>query len=87
MRVGLCKDKGQKWFLGAEEIEETSQYISQYTYLGDFITNDRKNRENLKARKTKVTTITVKTTATNEVTNNIETAVLLKLHEKICNYA
>ena len=83
MSVGLCKDKGQKWFLGAEEIEETSQY----KYLGDFITNDRKNRENLKARKTKVTTITVKTTATNEVTNNIETAVLLELHEKICNYA
>ena len=76
------KDKGQKWFLGSDEIEETSEY----KYLGDIITSDGKNKENLKARKVKAkaTVITVKTIAANEVINNIETAVLLELHEKIC---
>ena len=56
-----------------------------YKYLGDMITSDGKNTENLKMRKTKLqgTTISINSIASSEVLNQIETLVLLELHEKI----
>ena len=67
--------------LRSQTIKETNKY----KYLGDIITNDGKNTENLKARKTRLqgTTISINTIAENEVLNNMETAVLLELHEKV----
>ena len=81
MRIGTHKEKGQKWLLGTDEIEETTQY----RYLGDIVTNDGKNKENINARRNKLkgTTININTIAANEVLNSVETAVLLELHEKI----
>ena len=81
MRIGTHKEKGQKWSLGNDEIEETTQY----KYLGDIVTNDGKNKENISARKNKLkgSTINIKTIAANEVLNSVETAVLLELHEKM----
>lgn len=63
------------------EIEETTKY----TYLGDVVTNDGKNTENIQSRKSKLmaSTVTINTIATSEVLNKVETAVLLELHEKI----
>ena len=56
-----------------------------YKYLGDIIANNGKNKENIadRKRKTLATTISINTIAGSEVLNNIETPVLLDLHEKI----
>ena len=83
MRVGKHKDtkKGQEWQAGDLSIQETDKY----KYLGDIITSDGKNRENLYSRKAKLqcTTININTIAASEVMYQIETAVLLELHEKM----
>ena len=79
MRVG--KHKGEKidWKVGDMPIEETDRY----KYLGDLITNDGKNLENLAVRRNNLRgiTITINTIASSEVLNNIETSVLLMMHE------
>ena len=81
MRVGKHNDEEQEWQLGNMTIKETAKY----KYLGDVITTDGKNTENLQSRKTKIqaTTITINTIASSEILNKIETSVLLELHEKI----
>ena len=57
----------------------------KYTYLGDVITPDGKNTENINSRKTKLksTSISINTIASSEVLHRIETPVLLELHERI----
>jgi len=81
MRVGKHNDEEQEWQLGDMTIKETTKY----KYLGDVITTNGKNTENLQSRKAKMlaTTITINTIASSEILNNIETSVLLELHEKI----
>ena len=81
MKIGKHDDEDTEWKVGEMTIQETSKY----KYLGDIITNDGKNTENLKARKTKLqgTTININTIASSEILNKIETTVLLELHEKI----
>ena len=56
----------------------------KYKYLGDIITSNGRNMENLNARRIKLqaSTITINTIAAGEVLNKIETSVLLEMHEK-----
>ena len=82
MRIGVHKNNEKKnWNLGTMEIEEATTY----RYLGDHISNDGKNVKNIEARKTKTlaTTININTIASTEVLRNIETTVLLELHDKV----
>ena len=81
MRIGKHTEKSNTWKIGSMPIEETSKY----KYLGDMITNDGKNTENISTRKTKlqITTIHINTIAASDILNQIETSVLLELHEKI----
>ena len=71
----------EEWQFGEEKIKK----CESYKYLGDVITNNGKNKENIAERKRKAiaTTISINTIAGNEVLNRIETPVLLDLHEKI----
>ena len=81
MRVGKHKQKEHEWKIGNMPIQEDNTY----TYLGDTLTSDGKNTKNIEKRKGKITatTVTINTIASNEVLNNIETAVLIELHETI----
>ena len=69
------------WQLGELEI----QNCTSYKYLGDLISSNGKNKENIAERRKKMVaaTMSIKTIASNEILNRIETAVLLELHEKI----
>ena len=80
MRVGKHKERGKEWNLGDMPIKETSKY----KYLGDWITDDGKNSENINARQKKLqgTTVLINTIASGEVLNKIETTSILELHEK-----
>ena len=71
----------EEWKFGEEKIQK----CVSYKYLGDVITNNGKNKENIAERKRKIvaTTISINTIAGTEVLNRIETPVLLDLHEKI----
>ena len=74
-------NKKEEWQFGEEKIKK----CESYKYLGDIITNNGKNKENIaeRKRKTVATTVSINTIAGSEVLNNIETPVLLDLHEKI----
>ena len=83
MRIGL-HNKNQNeltWKLGQMDIDETTSY----KYLGDLITNDGKNIRNIEARKikTQATTININSIASTEVLRQLETSVLLELHDKV----
>ena len=82
MKVGKHDKTTDEWKLGEMKIEETDKY----RYLGDVITPDGKNFENIQSRKNKVqaTTVNINTIASSETLHNIETIVILELHEKIC---
>ena len=69
------------WQLGELEM----QNCTSYKYLGDLISSNGKNKENIAERRKKMVaaTMSIKTIASNEILNRIETAVLLELHEKI----
>ena len=83
MRVGVHEKNSENgtWHLGTMPIDETTTY----KYLGDIISNDGKNAKNIEARKikTQATTINVNSLASTEVLRNIESMVLLELHDKI----
>ena len=73
--------KKEEWNFGEEKIKK----CVSYKYLGDIITSNGKNKENIseRKRKTVATTISINTIAGNEILNRIETPVILDLHEKI----
>ena len=79
MRIGKHNENEQEWKIGNMAIKETTQY----KYLGDWITNGGKNKCNIEARQRNLqtTTIYINTVASYEVLNQIETAVILQLHE------
>ena len=81
MRVRKHKEPVKEWKLGELTIQETKSY----KYLGDTITNDGKNAQNIETRGNKIraSTITINTIASNEVLKKIETGVLLELHDKV----
>ena len=80
MRVGKHKKSEREWKLGDMVIQETKKY----KYLGDIVTPDGKNTENIHSRGTKLqaTTININTIASSEILHRIETTVLLDMHEK-----
>ena len=82
MRVGVHKKSNKRtWNLGTMQVEETTTY----KYLGDHISNDGKYSANIEARKikTQATTVNINSIASTEILRQIETSVLLELHEKI----
>ena len=78
MRIGQ-EYKPEEFDLGDMKIET----CDKYTYLGDVVTPDGKNTQNIKSRKNKInaTSISINTIAESEVLHKIETPVLLELHE------
>ena len=80
MKIGKRTDK-DTWKIGEMEIGP----CESYTYLGDIITPDGKNTENIKSRKNKITvsSVSINTIASSEILFKIETPVLLELHEKV----
>ena len=79
MQIGVKNDTEKKWSLGENTITSTNKY----TYLGDIITADGKNKENLDARMNRIqaTTRRVLASASIEVLKSVETKTLLRLHE------
>ena len=82
MRIGKHKSSNNEWKIGDMVIQETKTY----KYLGDIITPNGKNTENLENRctKLKATTININTFATGETLHQIASSVMLDSHEKIC---
>ena len=80
MTIGNHNEQNE-WQLGDMKI----QRCSTYKYLGDVISDNGKNKDNIADRKKRVTgsTMSINTIAANEVLNNVETMVILELHEKI----
>ena len=80
MKIGNHSDQNE-WEMG----DLTIQSCSSYKYLGDIISNNGKNKDNISDRKKKVigSTMSINTIAANEVLNKVETMVILELHEKI----
>ena len=83
MRVGTHPNKPSNttWTLGTMPIEETKSY----KYLGDILSSNGKNKENIEARKkkTQFTTVNINSFGATEVLRKIETRILLELHDKI----
>ena len=81
MRVGKHTKDVYKWNIGDMEIDETEHY----KYLGDIVSSDGRNKENIKSRQAKLqaSIISVNTYASNEVMARIEAPVLLDLYETI----
>ena len=79
MEVGKTNNTETKWNLGEETITSTNRY----TYLGDIITPDGKNKENIENRKVRLQRTTRRVLASSqiEVMRRIETKTLLRLHE------
>ena len=82
MRVGKhTKGEVETWKIGDMQMLETATY----KYLGDIISNDGKNANNIETRKNRInaSTVSIKTIAANETLNTVETSVLLDLHDTI----
>ena len=80
MKIGK-ETVNKNWKLGDMDIGT----CDSYTYLGDIITPDGKNTQNIKSRKNKiiVSSASINTIAASEILYRIETTVLLDLHEKV----
>ena len=78
--------KKEEWQFGDEKIKK----CTSYKYLGDIITNNGKNKENLEERKRKTVacTISINTIAGNEILNRMETLYFLnstkRLQYQVC---
>ncbi len=81
MQVGKHEKNENIWKVGEMEIAK----CTTYTYLGDVITQDGKNTENIENRKNKLrnTTASINSIAASEILSTIETPVILELHEKV----
>ena len=81
MRIGKHDKEEEKWLIGDMEIKETQKY----KYLGDVVTSDGKNTENIEARANRLQSIiiNINTFAAGEVLHRIESAVLLRSHDTI----
>ena len=79
MQIGVTNNMNTKWKLGDKEITSTDRY----TYLGDIITADGKNTENLENRKEKLQRATRRVLADSriDVIQNLGVKTVLKLHE------
>ena len=79
MKIGKRSD--ENWKVGDMEIGN----CVSYKYLGDVITSDGKNTENIRSRQNKIrsSSISINTVATSETLYKIGTSVLLNLHKKV----
>jgi hypothetical protein len=79
MQAGKKEKERDKWHLGDLEIEK----CKSYKYLGDLITNDGKNKENIILRGNRIQTTVrcINTTASSDVMKRVECKVILKLFE------
>ena len=79
MEVGTHREKKSEWKLGDRTIEK----CKSYKYLGETISRDGRNMDNLAERfkKVKGTVRAIMTCGRDGVMKKIETRVLLKLHE------
>ena len=80
MQVGRKTTVPTEWALGDKQIKNTTSY----KYLGDVITSDNKNKQNLLSRENILHAVTrqINTTASSEVMKGIETQVIIDLYEK-----
>ena len=79
MEIGSHKEKKSSWKLGEKEIVK----CQTYKYLGEKISRDGKNDENIDERceKVKTTVRGITTFCKNEIVKRIGTKVILQLHE------
>ena len=72
LQVGKKVDQREQWIFGDMEIDT----VSEYKYLGDIITKDGKNRQNLESRRIKIhaSTTQIKIMAGNEVLRQVQAA-------------
>ena len=80
MQVGKKIKVPDEWPLGKKRIKNTTSY----KYLGDMITSDNKNTENIKMKENKIqaTIRQINTTASSDIMRGIETRVILALYDK-----
>ena len=80
MQVGRKVKVPDEWNLGEKNIKNTETY----KYLGDTITSDTKNKQNIlmKENKLLLTIRQISTTASSDVMRGIETSVIMALYEK-----
>ena len=80
MQVGAKVNVPQTWPLGEKNIKNTTAY----KYLGDMVTNDNKNKQNLIIKENKLQQIirNINTTASSDIMHGIETKVILALFDK-----
>ena len=81
MELGRHKNVTQEWTLGSDKI----QHSATYKYLGDIVSRNGSNTDNIeeRERKVKFTTVNVITCARQEIMKRIEISILLKLHEAV----
>ena len=79
MEIGSHKEERSSWKLGDHEISK----CDSYKYLGDYITRDGKNAENLKERgeKAKAVVRTIITCCKSEIMAKIGVTTMIRLHE------
>ena len=79
MEIGNHRERRITWKLGEKEIKK----CDSYKYLGEKISRDGKNNENLKERcdKVKNTVRAIKTCCKSEIMRKIGIKVILQLHE------
>ena len=81
MEIGTHKEKRKQWNLG----EKTIDNCNSYKYLGEIISRNGGNEENLKARfnKIKSTVRAINTCGKGRVMRKIEVEVLITLHDAV----
>ena len=79
MELGYHKEKRSSWKLGDKEISS----CQSYKYLGEKISRDGKNDENLKERSNKVraTVRSIMTCCKSDIIKRMATKVMIQLHE------
>ena len=80
MQIGVKVKVPQEWKLGEKCIKNTTTY----KYLGDTISSDNKNKQNITMKENKLHQIIrqINTTASSDIMRGIETKVILDLYEK-----
>ena len=81
MEAGCHIEKRDTWELGKGTIEK----CKNYKYLGEIISRDGKESDNMEERvkKVKCTVTAIMTCSKSEIMKKIETKVLMKLHETV----
>ena len=81
LEVGTHQEQKKEWVLGSQTI----QNCQSYRYLGEIITRDGKNEENLRTRfeKVKSTVRAINTCGKNEIMKRIEINALVMLHDSV----